>query len=484
MAAQPTTRWQVSGYRFLARRMDHALVRRDVRMIHDPMRSQGRALAVGVVVACVVLAGCAALALFRPQDRIGNASVVVGRDSGALYVAIDSTFHPALNLASARLVLGSPVEPAVVADEELASRPRGPLVGIPGAPASLAYHPDEMPWTVCDTVDVNGLHSVTTAVIAGDPDRREGAELAPTEALLASSDGRYHLFYDGKRAAVDPADGAVVRLLGIDISRARPVSPGLLAVVPEAPELTAPRIEGAGSPSGLSIPGTRVGSVVAVSEPDGQSYHVVLRDGVQKVSRATAHLIHFSDSQGMPEIPVVPPDVLKHAPSVRELAVDSFPEAVPEILDPFDSPTACLTWSPAGAAEERDRSSLILSAGTALPLGSEAKPVIPAQADGPGPNADAIHVPPGRGMYVQTTSITPDTGRRGALFYVADTGVRYGITDTEAAAALGLSGDALRVPWQILDLLAPGPVLGRQEALLAHDGVAPDPDPVPVRAGG
>ncbi len=95
MASQPTTRWQVSGYRFLMRRMEHALVRRDVRMIHDPMRSQSRSLMVGMVVACLVLAGCAALALFRPQDKIGNAKLVVGRDSGALYVAIDGTFHPA-----------------------------------------------------------------------------------------------------------------------------------------------------------------------------------------------------------------------------------------------------------------------------------------------------------------------------------------------------------------------------------------------------
>lgn len=47
MAVTPTTRWQVNGYRFLVRRMEHALVRRDVRMLHDPMRSQSRALAVG-----------------------------------------------------------------------------------------------------------------------------------------------------------------------------------------------------------------------------------------------------------------------------------------------------------------------------------------------------------------------------------------------------------------------------------------------------
>ena len=111
MGAQPTTRWQVNGYRFLVRRMEHALVRRDVRMIHDPMRSQSRALAVGAVLACVGLAGCAALALFRPQDKIGDATIVVGRESGAMLVAIDGTFHPVLNLASARPVLGRPDEP-------------------------------------------------------------------------------------------------------------------------------------------------------------------------------------------------------------------------------------------------------------------------------------------------------------------------------------------------------------------------------------
>lgn len=483
MAAQPTTRWQVSGYRFLARRMDHALVRRDVRMIHDPMRSQGRSLAVGVVVACVVLAGCAALALFRPQDRIGDSSIVVGRDSGAMYVALDSTFHPVLNLASARLVLGSPVEPAVVADEELAARPRGPLVGIPGAPSSLSYRSEEEPWTVCDTVDTNGLTSVTTTVIAGAPEYRSGGELDRDEALLVSSGDGYHLLYEGRRAAVDPADGAVVRLLGIDFSRARPVGPGLLAVVPEAPALTAPHIEGAGTVPAVPIPGTRVGSVVAVSEPDGHSYHVVLRDGVQQVSRATAHLVHFSDSQGVAEIPVFPPDVLKNIPALDHLPVDSFPEAIPRIVDPFDNPTACLTWSPIESEDGRDRASSTLSVGRMLPVGETAVPVVPAQADGPGPNADAVYIPPGFGMYAQSTSITPDTGRRGSLFYIADTGVRYGITDGEAAAALGFSETPVRVPWQALDLLPVGPSLGREAALLAHDGVAPDPNPVPVRAG-
>ncbi len=86
-------------YRFLVRRMEHALVRRDVRMLHDPMRSQSRAFTVGIVLAALGLAGCAVLALFRPQDRIGDAEIVVAKESGAMFVAMEGTFRPVLNLA-------------------------------------------------------------------------------------------------------------------------------------------------------------------------------------------------------------------------------------------------------------------------------------------------------------------------------------------------------------------------------------------------
>ncbi|GAA3174644.1 hypothetical protein GCM10020255_065190 [Rhodococcus baikonurensis] len=123
MAATPTTRWQVNGYRFLVRRMEHALVRRDVRMLHDPMRSQSRAFTVGIVLAALGLAGCAVLALFRPQDKIGDADIVVAKESGAMFVAMEGTFRPVLNLASARLILGSPGKPAIVKASEVEAKP-------------------------------------------------------------------------------------------------------------------------------------------------------------------------------------------------------------------------------------------------------------------------------------------------------------------------------------------------------------------------
>ena len=61
-----TNRLQVSGYRFLVRRMEHALVRGDIRMLDDPLRAQSLSLAAGCVLAAIAVAVCAVLALFQP----------------------------------------------------------------------------------------------------------------------------------------------------------------------------------------------------------------------------------------------------------------------------------------------------------------------------------------------------------------------------------------------------------------------------------
>ena len=97
-----------------------------------------------------------------------------------------------------------------------------------------------------------------------------------------------------------------------------------------------------------------------------------------------------------------------------------------------------------------------------------------------GENADAFFVRPGVGALVHSTGITPASGRQGALFFVADTGVRYGVENRDTATLLGFGEATAPAPWPILGLLAPGPELGREAAFLAHDGVAPDDHPADV----
>ncbi|MFI9504259.1 type VII secretion protein EccB [Nocardia sp. NPDC052566] len=58
---------------------------------------------------------------------------------------------------------------------------------------------------------------------------------------------------------------------------------------------------------------------------------------------------------------------------------------------------------------------------------------------------------------------------RDSLFYIADTGVRYGIPDLATAETLGLGRKPRLAPWQVVGQLVPGPSLIRADALVAHD---------------
>ena len=91
----------------MVRRMERALVRRDIRTATDPLRAQTRSLVVGVVLAVLGLAACGVLALLRPHQGIGDHPIVVAKESGSLYVVLGDRVHPALNLASARLAVGA-----------------------------------------------------------------------------------------------------------------------------------------------------------------------------------------------------------------------------------------------------------------------------------------------------------------------------------------------------------------------------------------
>jgi len=55
MSTDPTTTSQVQAYRFVLRRMESALVRKDAVMLHEPMRHHLRATAVGLLLAALML---------------------------------------------------------------------------------------------------------------------------------------------------------------------------------------------------------------------------------------------------------------------------------------------------------------------------------------------------------------------------------------------------------------------------------------------
>jgi type VII secretion protein EccB len=460
MTRQPTTRLQVSGHRFLLRRLECALLGRDIHAVDESVRAPAQSLIAGAVIAIVLLAGCAMLAVLRPHPAPTNAPILMGKQSGALFVRLGNTLHPVLNLASARLITRTNADPQPAPESELSHSNRGPLLGIPGAPQLLGtpLADDESRWTVCDGRD-------GTTVVAGRADGPLSHAVGREQALLVTptSGGSTYLLYDGRRAVVDVHESAVVRALGLEGLVPRPVSSVLLNLVPETPQITAPPIAGAGSRGPAGLAGFPVGSVLRVARSGGDEYYVVLQGGVQRVGQLTADLVRFTNSHNTRTAIAVAPDVIRTASAVTLLPVSGFPDKA-QTAAVVDGATLCVRWMPSASGSVEISFSI---GGLPLPAGTQ--PVTLTQADGEGPAVDAVYVPPARTAYVRATGLLGGNAGAGTRYLISDTGVRFAVHDTDAAHDLGLPDTMVSAPWPLLASLPAGAELSRANASVAQD---------------
>ena len=495
------TRHQVTGWRFVMRRIASGIALHDTRMLVDPLRTQSRAVLMGVLVLITGLLGCFVFSLIRPNGQAGNNSVLADRSTAALYVRVGDELHPVLNLTSARLIVGKPVNPVTVKSAELDRFPRGNLIGIPGAPERMVQNTSsDANWTVCDAVigqAGRGAHSTGVTVVAGRPDSTgaRATALASGHVVLvdfpADRGSSTWLLWDGRRSHIDLSDHAVTNALGLglgvaDVPAPRPIASGLFNAIPEAPPLTAPAIPNAGGPAGFSVPAPIGGVVVSYSvdrnASDAVLYYAVLPDGLQQISPVLAAIMRNTNSYGLQQPPRLGADEVAKLPVSRVLDTTRYPAQPVSLVDMARDPVTCAYWSkPAGAAT----SSLSLLSGSALPV-PEAVRTVELVGAGTGASATRVALAPGSGYFTQTVGGGATAPAAGSLFWVSDTGVRYGI-DTEVepgsgqhaktVEALGLTAPAVPVPWSILSLFAAGPTLSRADALLAHDGLPPDSKP-------
>ncbi|MBS4728891.1 type VII secretion protein EccB [Mycobacterium sp. SM1] len=468
MARQPPTALQVSGYRFLMRRLECALLRRDVSVVDEPLRAPAVSLITGCALAAAAAAGCALLAVIRPQPVLGDEPIVMGQNSGALYVRVGDTWHPVLNLASARLIAAADADPTPVAESELRRTKRGSLLGIPGAPQLLGPPIDEPAWTLCDTH--SGASSGTTLIVG--PRDGPGAPRPAEQAVLVTPDSGLstYLLYHGRRALVNLSDRTVVQALRLESVVPHTVSWSLLNAVPEVPPIAPPRVPGAGGRGPRTLPGFPVGSVLVTARADGQEYYVVLSTGVQRIGQVAADLIRLADSQGAATIIAVAPDVIGANPIVSALPVSTFPDrASPPLTGDFS--TLCVTW----ASTQPGHAEASLRAVGTPPIPDGQAAVTLSQADGTGPALDRVYLPPGRSAYVRSTGLSGDHPQSGTRYLITDTGTRFSIHDDDAARDLGLPVAAIPAPWPVLTALPAGPDLGRDSALTAWDTVTAAP---------
>ncbi|MGE3287528.1 MAG: type VII secretion protein EccB [Pseudonocardia sp.] len=470
----PATRDQVDAHRFGLRRLESALVRGDAVLLHEPLRTQRRAAAGGVLLAALAVAVAAALALVAPRPDWTRQAVVVGRESGAMYVVAHGPDRlvPVANLVAARLVLGAlqrggsaggapaTAVPVVVPDEALTAAPRTAAAGVAGAESvRLDAAPVPARWAVCDEVEAGTAGRVRltgTTVVAGGPPL---VEPAGDGVLLLGPDGSVWLVAAGVRHEIDVRDGLVLTTLGLTGAVPRPASAALLSALPVGVRLSRPAIPGTGRPGPA---GRAVGDVLAVrAAGTAPRAFVVLADGLQPVSPALAAVLagrapREVDAAAVADVPVV-----------ERLDVRGWPDAAPRLTDLAAAPVTCWTWS----GEDGPQGRVLL--GRAVPAPPGVRPVALAQADGAGPLLDAVVLGSGGGPVRSVAAAGPlDSG---GLALVSETGVVHGIADADTAAALGIDA-ASPAPREALDLLPTGPRLDVRDAGALVD--------VPVAAGG
>lgn len=418
-----TTSLQVSGYRFLLRRLELALVIGDPRMAHDPLRAQRRSIGVGFLVSALIAGGAVMLSLLRPAPSIDDAALVAD-EQGSLHVRLEDGFHPVSNVASARLMLRQPVEvknsTAALIQEGNGGAPMGPAVGIGHVPG-LNPAPVQQ-WLVCDTSEA-----------AGKPDTLQVRAVEEVESYQRGvvRSGKAVWLIDGTKRSL--AEGGAARALGaVEISMA----PELLNRFDEQGDSLIPR-----GLSGLKKPFHRAGTVAHA----GDRAFLVGRGGVSEVTGPRREYVEALAPGGSFEADL--------GAVMAQPTVDLLPNVPDREVSWAHPEHSCLgekgLAEPAGDGEGEGAGD---SGGSGD--GSGARAGAGDKEEGPAPDPRAAYAGP-----AGTSALLTERG----FFLIDATGTRFTVGKAEDLTALGFT-EHTQVPWRVISGLPEGGVLSEANA--------------------
>lgn len=461
-----TKRDLVEAYAFSRRRLVTAFVSgapggREV----EPSRP-GRTIVGGIALSILLVAGAAVAGVLtgRDPEDWNKPGLLISEDKGGLYVILeesdDPELHSVLNITSAQLILGSDLEPTILAEDTIADQDLGPDLGILGAPQTV---PDtgrliDSGWAACTAGD-GGL-AVTMS-------RERPVTPLTEQGFTVESEGRFYVVATGREESGEP-----VRAYSYALPKKVPLDPLLdelnlpitddARVVPEkwlrlfpegAPlDFASLGLTGYGDPAPGRGPGglpddARIGEVVTV---DQERFQVLTADGPAELD-PFAQAVYAAVKRPQVKPPLdVSPRVLDEVPRV-EGSLPPFADAhwPDRLLDEeLGEHCALLTTEP-------DEKPVVALA---------TDPVEVASAEDLGEAGGRTTVDPGHGAYVlsgdwdDTSSSTP---------YVVDAkGLAYPVVGAETPDQLGYgSHDAPLVPDTWLELFGQGVVLSRDDAL-------------------
>ena len=467
---------QVQAYFFVVGRLVAALTHGKPDIVETPNRRLSTGTTLGFLLAALIAAIFGIYGLFVPG---GNTSwqqagaIIIVKESGARYVYLNGTLRPVLNYTSARLAVNSESTQVVsVSQSSLAGVPVGTPIGIPGAPDDLpaANRLDTGAWTVCvrnpaedSAVGAAGSGSATITLLLR---QITTPPLSQAQGMLVStSDGSRYLLWNGQRYRI--ADPVALEALGYVTAVPVNVPASWLNPLPTGRDLAVPAIAGSGQP-GPAVGGIRsmVGEVFEVRNPvmNSDGFYVARSGGLQPLSPTAAALLLGSPTAQQVNPGGRPTEVGPSALASVSISSDTGlvtgyppPLAVGALLDASKGADPCVRYFPSASGNMK----IDLLSLNPEEAGAGA---VSAERHVAGETADLVAIPGGSGVLVQ--DLPAPGAQPGAEYLVTDFGVKYPLSSTSVASALGYAQtSAVSVPGQLLALLPTGPVLSPASAL-------------------
>lgn len=457
---------QVQAYRFVTRRIVAAMLSGEPETTDRPMRRLGLSVFASSMVAVLGMAafGIWGLVTGQTSDLVEN-TLVIEKESQARYVYIDDgngtlRLHPVLNYTSARLVLGAaePTE-ATVSASALEDLPRGPTLGIRGAPDSRPA-PEALvalPWSICSVPPEEGsLASPTTWTVIGR-ELTGGTPLGQRGLYVSHGDDDYLLWNDMQLRMVSQTARVVT---GLANTTAVSVPEQLLNAITAGPNLGGLSIEGRGELSEYRIEGER--SLVGWVYRAGGQHYILTRDGLLPVGEFAAEL---RIATGVPVHDISTSAVdLDAAPGGRPLEPEGYPESAPEIYRHAGSTTTICAIHRGGETG---------ALGTTIEVFDSVPDELALAADSA---IDAVQTDEdivatvdrilsrGQGALVRAAPTANTADVNAAVYLITPEGRRYPLTD-EAVAALDYGEvEPTPIPAALLEMIPRGPSLDPDHA--------------------
>src|SRR5882757_3712693 len=438
---------ELRAHQFLKQRAVSALVVHQTDPEQPPFRRPSVAAWGSLALALVGLAVAGVIGLVTNKKATtlqAGQAVIVEKGTGARFVFLNGLLEPVANYSSALLILGDHLSTQNVDSKTLQGIPRGPAVGIAGAPDELpdSKHLLSGGWAMCSeasTIAAGGRVDSSLLLVGQHPAGGVGAGDRAALVNVAAT-GKQYLIWHGYRHEITD-QRAVSAGLALAGESSIPVASAWVDVLPAGPALAPITVPGAGGASRalLSRPQTRAGQLFVVPVSGSvRQYYLAQANRLVAITPLQFE-IQLAAPATRPAYPGASPQPIRLDPAELTLAdqsttasaVSDPPRDRPAFVAPA-SPTAaaCAAFDPGSAGPT-------VSIGATLPPAS-AQQATPGRSAIGTPLADRVAVPAGHAALVSI--VANSQAAAGTLAFVTDAGDLFPLASSDVPKILGYAG--------------------------------------------